>query len=139
MTDAPSSTAIPGLVTLASQRPVKATIDRLAALAGERGILVFARIDHAAAAQSAGLSMRNAEVLILGNPKAGTPWMQELPTIAIDLPLKALAWEDFDGRAMLSFNDPVWLAERHHASEAILNAARQMRAGLLQLAEAAAK
>src|SRR5262249_16297470 len=74
-----------------------------------KGMTVFARIDHAAGAAQAGLSLRPTEVLIFGNAKAGTPLMQSNQTIGIDLPLKALVWEDADGKVWLSYNEPSWL------------------------------
>jgi uncharacterized protein (DUF302 family) len=102
-----------GLVTLASTRSVKDTIDRLEAEAKAKGLTIFARIDHAGGATSAGLSLRPTELLIFGNAKGGTPLMQGAQTIGVDLPLKALAWEDAGGKVWLSYNDPAWLADRH--------------------------
>jgi uncharacterized protein (DUF302 family) len=102
-----------GLITIRSQSSVKATIDRLEASLGESGVSIFARIDHRAGAISAGMSLRPTEVLIFGNPKAGTPLMQAKQTIGIDLPLKVLVWQDSAGRTWLSYNDPLWLAKRH--------------------------
>jgi len=78
-----------------------------------RGIRVFARIDHAAGATEAGLSLRPTELLIFGNANAGTPLMQSIQSIGIDLPLKALVWQDSHGATWLSYNDPAWLAARH--------------------------
>src|SRR5262249_59751021 len=78
-----------------------------------KGMTVFARIDHAAGAAQAGLSLRPTEVLIFGNAKAGTPLMQSNQTIGIDLPLKALVWQDAVGKVWLSYNEPSWLAEPH--------------------------
>src|SRR6516225_1827663 len=88
-------------------------MDRLEAEIKAKGITVFARIDHAAGAAQAGLSLRPTEVLIFGNAKAGTPLMQSNQTIGIDLPLKALVWQDADGKVWLSYNAPSWLAQRH--------------------------
>jgi uncharacterized protein (DUF302 family) len=102
-----------GLVTLASQYTVTETIDRLEAEAKGKGLTIFARIDHAGGARAAGLSLRPTELLIFGNAKGGTPLMQAAQTIGIDLPLKALAWEDATGKVWLSYNDPTWLADRH--------------------------
>jgi uncharacterized protein (DUF302 family) len=102
-----------GLVTLASQNAVKETIDRLEADAKAKGLTIFARIDHADGARAAGLPLRPTELLIFGNGKGGTPLMQAAQTIGIDLPLKALAWEDATGKVWLSYNDPAWLADRH--------------------------
>jgi uncharacterized protein (DUF302 family) len=108
-----------GLVTIASAHPVRDTIDRLAASLAARGITVFARIDHAAGAASVGMELRPTELLIFGNPKAGTPLMQAGQTIAIDLPLKVLAWQDAAGNSWLTTDDLRWLAARHRlASDA---------------------
>jgi uncharacterized protein (DUF302 family) len=91
-------------------------MDRLEAAVKTKGMTVFARIDHAAGAIAAGLSLRPTEVLIFGNTKAGTPLMLSVQTIGIDLPLKALVWQDVSGKTWLSYNDPAWLAQRHGAS-----------------------
>ena len=90
-------------------------MDRLAAAVTDRGMTVLARIDHAAAAAKAGMELRPTEVLIFGNPKAGTPLMQVAQTMGIDLPLKALVWQDDNGKTWLAYNDPKWLARRHGA------------------------
>ena len=89
-----------GLITLPSSHGAKETIDRLEAEVEAKGMTVFARIDHAAGAKTAGLALRPTEVLIFGNAKGGTPLMQAAQTIGIDLPLKALAWEDADGKVV---------------------------------------
>jgi uncharacterized protein (DUF302 family) len=102
-----------GLTTRPSPYGPKETVDRLVASVGDHGMTVVARIDHAAAAVHAGLQMRPAEVIIFGNPRAGTPLMAVVPTLAIDLPLKALVWQDEAGATWLSYNHPAWLAERH--------------------------
>jgi len=88
-------------------------MERLEAEIKARGITVFARIDHAAGAASAGLSLRPTELLIFGNAKAGTPLMQSAQTIGIDLPLKILVWRDASAKVWLTYNDPAWLAKRH--------------------------
>ncbi|HEY3786425.1 MAG TPA: DUF302 domain-containing protein [Steroidobacteraceae bacterium] len=103
----------PGLITLPSTFAVAETTERLARVIESKGLTVFCRIDHAANATSAGLSMRPTVVLIFGNARGGTPLMQAQPTLGIDLPLKALAWEDASGGTWLSYNDPAWLASRH--------------------------
>jgi uncharacterized protein (DUF302 family) len=99
-----------GLTTIRSRSSVKATIDRLEASLKAGGVIVFARIDHAAGAISVGMSLRPTELLIFGNPKGGTPLMQANQTIGIDLPLKVLAWEDASGGVWVTYNDPAWLA-----------------------------
>ncbi len=102
-----------GLITIPAGSPPKETIDRLEREAKARGMTVFARIDHAAGAAQVGLPLRPTELLIFGAAKGGTPLMQSSQTAGIDLPLKALAWEDESGRTWLSCNDPRWIARRH--------------------------
>jgi uncharacterized protein (DUF302 family) len=104
---------IEGLVSLPSPYPVDETLDRLEAVLRAKGATIFARIDHRAGAERVGLTMRPAQVLIFGNPKVGTPVMNAAPTIAIDLPFKALAWEDAGGAVWLSCNSAEYLARRH--------------------------
>src|SRR5580704_18845486 len=111
-----------GLITVPSAHSVKDALDRLEAHVKSKGMIVFARIDHAASAKEVGLALRPTVLLIFGNAKAGTPLMQAHQTIGIDLPLKVLAWEDAAGKVWLSYNDPAWLAARHgdpaHGGEA---------------------
>jgi uncharacterized protein (DUF302 family) len=102
-----------GLVTLTSNHSVEETSRRLESLLTEKGMTIFARIDHSGEAEKVGLSMRPTKLLIFGSPKGGTPVMQATPTAAIDLPLKALISEETDGRVSLTFNDPAYLQERH--------------------------
>src|SRR5690348_12603223 len=102
-----------GLVTIASNFSVKETIDRLVRTIAPLGLKVFARIDHAAGAQQAGLTLRPTELVVFGNPKGGTPLMQDKQTSGIDLPVKALAWEDADGKVWLTYEEASWIAERH--------------------------
>jgi uncharacterized protein (DUF302 family) len=102
-----------GLTTIPSRFEPQDTMDRLEAAVKAKGMTVFARIDHAAGAAEAGLSLRPTAVLIFGNAKAGTPLMQSVQTVGIDLPLKALVWQDTSGDTWLSYNDPAWLAQRH--------------------------
>jgi uncharacterized protein (DUF302 family) len=105
--------AAQGLTTIPSSFGPQDTMDRLEAAVKAKGMTVFARIDHAAGAAAAGLSLRPTAVLMFGNAKAGTPLMQPVQTIGIDLPLKALVWQDMSGDTWLSYNDPAWLAQRH--------------------------
>ena len=105
----------PGLITIPCRHPVKEAIDRLEHNLRENGVAIFARIDHAGGAASAGMTLRPTELLIFGNPKAGTPLMQAAQTMGIDLPLKILAWEDAEQKTWMSYNDVGWLAERHGA------------------------
>lgn len=102
-----------GIVSRPSRYSVPETLDRLEAAVRAKGVTIFARIDHSGEAQRAGLVMRPTQLLIFGNPKAGTALMNASPSIAIDLPLKALAWEDASGQVWLSFNDPAYLQRRH--------------------------
>jgi uncharacterized protein (DUF302 family) len=102
-----------GLISKSSRYSAPETMDRLVAVLQSKGMTVFARIDHAAEAEKAGLKMRPSQLLIFGNPKGGTPLMVAAPTVAIDLPLKALAWEDAGGKVRLSYNSAAWLKERH--------------------------
>jgi uncharacterized protein (DUF302 family) len=114
-----------GLIARVSRHDPKTTMDRLAAAASKRGATVVARVDHAAAAAAVGLALPPTEVLVFGNPKAGTPLMQAAQTIGIDLPLRALVWRDASGATHVGYNDPHWLARRHGAevgNEAILKA-----------------
>jgi len=102
-----------GLTTLPSVRSVKDTIDRLEADVKSKGMTVFARVDHAAGAKEVGMALRPTELLIFGNARGGTPLMQAYQTMGIDLPLKALAFEDAEGKVWLSYNEPAWLVARH--------------------------
>ena len=103
----------PGIVQIPSQHNVVDTIDRLERLLKERGIIVFARIDFSGDAARAGLTMRAEQMLIFGNPKAGTPLMQSAPVAGLDLPIKALAWEDANGKTWLAYNAPDYVVRRH--------------------------
>ncbi|HWZ61510.1 MAG TPA: DUF302 domain-containing protein [Steroidobacteraceae bacterium] len=102
-----------GVVRRASPHSVAETAARLESLLAERGVLVFARIDFAADAARAGLSMRPEQLLIFGNPRAGTALMQTEPVAGLDLPLKALIFEDGDGRTWIAWNDPQYVIDRH--------------------------
>jgi uncharacterized protein (DUF302 family) len=101
-----------GVISKPSRYSVDETITRLEAALKSKGMTIFARVDHAGEAAKAGLKMRPSQLLVFGNPKAGTPIMQAVPVAAIDLPLKALAWEDADGKVWLSYTDPVYFKER---------------------------
>jgi uncharacterized protein (DUF302 family) len=105
--------AVQGLTTIKSSHAPQETMNRLEAAVRAKGLTVFARIDHAGGASAAGLSLRPTEVLIFGNANGGTPLMQSVQTAGIDLPLKALVWQDAAGETWLSWNDPAWLAARH--------------------------
>jgi len=114
-----SSTIEAGIVRIPSQHSVAATLERLESLLKERGIMIFARIDFSGDAARAGLTMRAEQMLIFGNPKAGTPLMQSAPTAGLDLPLKALVWEDADGRTQIAYNDPQYVVRRHGLDAAL--------------------
>ena len=103
----------PGVVILAANYPVARTIERLESLLKANGVMIFARIDFSGDAGRAGLHMRPEQMLIFGNPKAGTPLMQAVPTVGLDLPLKALVWEDAEGKTWLAYNDPKYIIQRH--------------------------
>ena len=105
-----------GLIVRESSHGPKETMDRLAASVTAHGMTIFARIDHASGAAEVGMSLRPTEVLIFGNPKGGTPLMQAQQTFGIDLPLKALVWQDENGKTRIGYNDPHWLAARHGVS-----------------------
>jgi uncharacterized protein (DUF302 family) len=105
--------SIDGFRTTRSALGPKATMDKLEAAVRARGIQVFARIDHAAGAAGVGLALRPTELLIFGAAAGGTPLMQAYQTLGIDLPLKALVWQDEAGTTFLSYNEPAWLVRRH--------------------------
>lgn len=105
--------AADGLITIASGVGPEETADRLESEITARGMTVFARIDHAAGAAQVGMALRPTEVLIFGNAKGGTPLMQSDQAVGVDLPLKALIWQDANGKTWLSYNDPKWIARRH--------------------------
>ena len=109
-----------GLLHVASPHSVPETLNRLESVLQSHGLTVFARVNHSGEAQKVGLTMRPTQLLIFGSPKAGTPLMVARPSIAIDLPLKALAWEDADGKVWLSYNSPQYLKERHGLPQDLL-------------------
>ena len=109
--------ATEGLITIRSGYGPQETMSRFEAEIRARGMTVFAYIDHAAGAGAAGLSLRPTDLLICGNAKAGTPLMQQVQTIGIDLPLKALVWQDASGTTWVSYNNPAWAAHRHGLDE----------------------
>jgi len=109
-----------GMIHLTSPYSVPETLRRLESLIQARGLAIFARIDHSGEAEKAGLKMRPTQLLIFGSPKQGTPLMIASPTLAIDLPLKALAWEDASGKVWLSYNTPEYLKQRHNIPDELL-------------------
>ena len=105
--------SVDGLIAVSSSFGPEETLKRLEAEIRAKGMTVFARVDHAASAAAAGLPLRPTDLLIFGAAKGGTPLMQAAQTIGIDLPLKALVWQDEAGQTFLSYNDPAYLAHRH--------------------------
>jgi len=106
-----------GLVHTASPHSVAETLQRLRMIVESRGLTVFATIDHSGEAAKVGMEMKPTQVLIFGSPKAGTPVMLAAPTVAIDLPLKALVWEDAQGKVWISYNSAEYLQRRHGIPE----------------------
>jgi uncharacterized protein (DUF302 family) len=127
--------AVAGLITRPSRFDPDETMGRLERAVTAKGMTIFARIDHAAGAKNVGLELRPTALLIFGNARGGTPPMQTAQTLGIDLPLKALVWQDEGGKTWLSVNDPAWLAERHGAGAA--SAVAAMTAALQSVIEAA--
>jgi uncharacterized protein (DUF302 family) len=128
-----------GLVTLLSRFSVRETVDRLAEKVTSLGLIVFARIDHMAGATRAGLALRPTELLIFGNPKGGTALMQDHQTAGIDLPVKALAYEDANGKTWLAYNDAAWIATRHGLGAKSGDAVKAIAAGMAMVTRYAAE
>ena len=129
------ASAAEGLVVVKSPYSVMETMNRFENIVKERGLTVFSRIDHAAGAAKIGKSLRATEVIIFGNPQGGTPFMECAQTVGIDLPLKALIWEDDSSQVWLGYNDPLFLAQRHGVAQCPV--AEKLRQALAGLAEAA--
>jgi uncharacterized protein (DUF302 family) len=102
-----------GIIAIPSKHSVDQTVETLKSILQEKGATLFALIDHSGEAQKVGMKMRPTKLLIFGNPKAGTPVMLAVPSIAIDLPLKILIGEDDQGKVWISYNSPVYLQQRH--------------------------
>ena len=129
--------AADGMVEIKSPYSAAVTMTRLEDAAKQRGLVVFARIDHAAGAAKIGKTLRPTEVLIFGNPQGGTPLMECAQTAGIDLPLKALVWEDAAAQVWVGYNDPAFLAQRHGAPQcAVVDNLRKALAGLADTAVA---
>ena len=109
-----------GLVEVASPYPVDETVQRLESVLAERGVRVFALVDHSGEAEQVGMKMRPTKLVIFGNPKGGTPVMVAAPSMAIDLPLKALVAEDAEGKVWVSYNSPEYLQQRHGVPEELI-------------------
>jgi uncharacterized protein (DUF302 family) len=129
------ASAADGLVLVKSPYSATETMTRLENVVRKRGLTVFARVDHAAGAATIGKSLRPTEVIIFGNPQGGTPFMECAQTVGIDLPLKALIWEDDSAQVWLGYNDPLFLAQRHGVGQCPV--AEKLRQALAGLAEAA--
>lgn len=129
------ASAADGLIAVRSPYSATETMNRLEATVKQRGLMVFARIDHAAGAARVGKSLRPTELLIFGNPTGGTPLMECAQTAGIDLPLKALVWEDDASQVWLGYNAPAFLAQRHGAPSC--PAVENLRKALSGVADAA--
>jgi uncharacterized protein (DUF302 family) len=127
-----------GLITIPSAHSAKDTIDRIESDIKSKGMTIFARIDHSAGAREAGLTLAPTLLLIFGNAKGGTPLMQDKQQIGIDLPLKALAWEDAAGKTWLSYNDLDWLTKRHGLDGKVDNVVKGLAAALGAILQKAA-
>jgi len=115
-----NNNTVDGLTVLPTQHTVADVLERVQSLALARGLTVFARIDFSGDAERAGLALPPSGLVILGNPKAGTPLMVAAPTVAIDLPLKILAWTDEEGRTWVAYNEPDYLQARHRFPEQLI-------------------
>jgi uncharacterized protein (DUF302 family) len=124
-----------GLITLRSGFGPKETMSRFEAEVRARGMTIFAHIDHAAGAAAVGLMLRPTDLLIFGAAKGGTPLMQSVQTIGIDLPLKALVWQDEAGGTFLSYNDPAFVTQRHGVGESARPVIEAMSKALKEMAE----
>ena len=124
-----------GVIDIASHHSVVDTIDRLESLVRASGLLVFARIDFSGDATRAGLKMRPMQALVFGNPSSGTPLLVASPRSGLDLPLKALAWQDADGKVWVSFNDPEYVVRRHELDEGLAKNIAGARAIIAKAAE----
>jgi uncharacterized protein (DUF302 family) len=109
-----------GIVDVPSNHSVDETVERLKAILQSKGITLFTLIDHSGEAEKVGMKMPPTKLLIFGNPKGGTPLMQAAPSIAIDLPLKILVWQDAQGKVWLSYNTPEYLQQRHGLPQDLL-------------------
>ena len=123
-----------GLITVSSAFGPDETMKRLEAEVLAKGMMVFARVDHAAGAAGAGLLLRPTDLLIFGAAKGGTPLMQAAQTIGIDLPLKALVWQDEAGKTFLSYNDPAYLTHRHGLADQAKSVVNAMTGALEAIA-----
>jgi len=131
------ASAADGLLVVKSPYSAKDTMNRLEDRVKQRGLNVFARIDHAAGAAKVGKTLRPTEVIIFGNPQGGTPFMECAQTVGIDLPLKALVWEDASSQVWLGYNDPEFLGQRHGVTQcAVIGNLRKALADIVEAAVA---
>ena len=114
------STASNGIVSIPSNHSVDETVAKIEGILEAKGVALFALVDHSGEAEKVGMKMRPTKLLIFGNPKAGTPLMQATPSIAIDLPLKILVWQDDGGKVWISYNSPAYLQQRHGLPKELL-------------------
>jgi uncharacterized protein (DUF302 family) len=126
--------AVDGLITIRSSFGPEETMKRLEAEVTAKGLTIFAHVDHAAAAAAAGLPLRPTNLIIFGNARGGTPLMQQSQTSGIDLPLKALVWQDEAGKTFLSYNDPAYLTHRHGLADQAKSVVNAMTAALEAIA-----
>lgn len=127
------ASAADGLIVVKSPRSARDTMNRFEELAKQRDLIVFVRIDHAAGAAKVGKTLRPTEVLIFGNPKGGTPFMECAQSVGIDLPMKALVWEDASAQVWLGYNDPAFLAQRHGVAQCpVVENLRKVLSGLAE-------
>lgn len=127
-----------GLITVPSAFGPRETMQRYEDAVLRRGMTIFAHVDHAAGAAQAGLTLRPTDLLIFGTAKGGTPLMQHMQTIGIDLPLRALVWEDEKGVTLISYNDPAFLAQRHGLNNSTTSVIKNMSHLLQTIADEAA-
>jgi uncharacterized protein (DUF302 family) len=128
-----------GLAIVQSNLGARETMDRLAADVKAKGLTVFARIDHAAGAAEVGMPLRPTELLIFGNARGGTPLMQANQLVGIDLPLKALVYQDAAGKVWLAYDEPSWIAQRHHLGESVATNVQPLTKALAALVAGAAE
>jgi uncharacterized protein (DUF302 family) len=131
--------ATDGLTTIQSNFGARETMDRLEAEVKAKGLTVFARVDHAAGADAVGMQLRPTELLFFGNARNGTPLMQANQAAGIDLPLKALVYQDGDNKVYLAYNNPSWIAQRHGLGAGVLATVEALTKGLEALAAGAIK
>jgi len=127
---------VDGLKTDLSRYEPSETVARVLSVIERLGMTVLARVDHAAAAATVGMELRPTEVILFGNPKTGTPLMQDAQTMGVDLPLKVLVWQDEQDRTWVSYNDPFWLAARHKVAEGSTPILEMMAQALAKIVEA---